>query len=309
MWPMIKIREEVKCNMKEKLNRVCKKIFILPAWLTVLIAVPSFLALVWFFLKGKTMEFATIFEIPMYCLSAYALIIVCTLVGRISIRTNRKLNTLPLWIRWKEDARFHTMVSIVPSLLLNFVYVITNVSVSVKNHAVWFAYLGIYYLLLTLMKSYLLHGLVFGKGLVDEKRELRKYRNCGISLLLMNMILSSVSAYIVEKNQNYHYDGMLIYVMAAVAFYSIITAVINLIRYRRLNSPILSAVKVINLTVAMVTLLALETAMISQFGQADGENFRRIMTSLTSGVVCFIEFIFAIYMIWNGTRNMKRLKN
>ena len=295
--------------MKEKINNICKKIFVLPVWLTVLIAVPSFLALMWFFLKGRDMEFITSFEIPLYCLSAYALIIVCTLVWRVLMQVKHKLNTIPLWIKWKEDVHFRTTVSIVPSLMLNFIYVITNISVSVKNHAVWFAYLGVYYLLLTLMKSYLLHGLVFGKDAVDEKREYRKYRNCGISLLLMNMILSSVSAYIVEKNQSYHYEGMLIYVMAAMAFYSIITAVINLIKYRRLNRPILSAVKVINLTVAMVTMLALETAMISQFGQTDGEIFRRVMTSLTTGAVCFIEFILSIYMIWNGRRNLKRLKN
>ncbi len=291
--------------MKEKIYHICKKIFVLPAWLTVLIAVPSVLALILFFLIGKNVETLELLEVPIYCLSAYALIIVCTGAGRIVILFRKWLNQISIWIKFREDPHFRTIITVLPSLLLNGLYVATNIAMGVKNHAMWFAYLGGYYLVLVVMKFYLLKNLVMNRKGADGKKEWRKYRNCGIGLLLLNMVLNAMCVYIVQKNQDYHYAGMLIYVMAAVAFYSLIAAVINLIKFRKYESPVLSAVKIINLTTAMVTMLALETAMISQFGETDQAEFRHIMTSLTSGAVCLIEFLTAIYMIYNGNKNLK----
>jgi len=77
---------------------------------------------------------------------------------------------------------------------------------------------------------------------------------------------------------------------------------------RKFNSPVLSAVKAINLTTAMVTMPALETAMISQFGGAENEDFRRSMVSMTAGVVCCVEFWIGIYMIRKGNKNLRKLK-
>ncbi len=137
--------------MEERIYHWCKKILILPAWPTILIAVPSFAALIWYFVIGNTMQNMQLIEIPVYCLSAYV------------------------------------------------------------------------------------------------------------------------------------------------------------IRYRKYKSPVLSAVKAINLTTAMVTMLALETAMISQFGSADEESFRQIMTSITAAVVCVVEFVTAVYMIYNGTSKQRNI--
>jgi uncharacterized membrane protein YfcA len=100
------------------------------------------------------------------------------------------------------------------------------------------------------------------------------------------------------------YPGLLIYAMALYAFYAVITAVINVIRFRRHGSPIHSAAKMISLTAALVSMLSLETAMISQFGGDDG--FRMIMTSISGGVVCTFVLAMAIYMIVRSTRFLKK---
>lgn len=128
---------------------------------------------------------------------------------------------------------------------------------------------------------------------------------CGLILMLMNVALSGVVVLVVRKNEGFHYAGYLIYVMAMYAFYNIITAVMNVVKYRRYNSPAMSAAKAINLAAALVSMLSLETAMLAQFDNGKNpETFRRAMTGSTGGCVCVIVLGIAIYMVIGSTRQI-----
>ncbi len=292
-------------EMKDKLLKVWNNFFVL-SWLPIiLIAIPSFL-FVAATLYFKTFPMAV--EIFAYGLSGYSLIISVTGIVRVGSRIKSFIQNLSLWKLFSGDVRLRTKIMMVPGLAINGIYVISNIALGIMNHASWFIYLGIYYLYLVVAKGQLLHNLVVSKNTSDYIVEYRKYRNCGINLLLLNIVLAAESVYIVYKNQNYHYQGWLIYAMAAVTFYNLIMSVINAVRFRKFNSPVLSAVKAVNLTTAMVTLLALETAMISQFGDAGEENFRRIMVTMTAGCICLIEFGMGIYMIRRGNKNLRELR-
>ncbi len=107
----------------------------------------------------------------------------------------------------------------------------------------------------------------------------------------------------VHRNKGFNYQGMLIYLMAMYAFYSVITAVVNLVKFRKHGSPILPAAKAINLVAAMISILSLETEMLAQFGGDD--EFRSVMTSATGGGVCTITIGIAIFMNVKSTRKLK----
>ncbi len=291
--------------MKEKLLRVWNKLFVLPLLPTLLIAIPSFL-FVTVVLYNRSFPAAA--EALAYGLSGYALIISVTGIVRVGAHIKNFVQALPVWKLFSSDVRLRTKIMMLPGLAINGIYVISNIALGVMNHAAWFIYLGIYYLYLVIAKGQLLQNLVVSKDTSNRIIEYRKYRNCGVILVLLNLVLASESVYIVYKNQNYHYQGWLIYAMAAVTFYNLIMSVINTVRFRKYDSPVLSAVKAVNLTTSMVTLLALETAMISQFGGVGNENFRRIMVSMTAGCICLIEFGIGIYMIRRGNRNLRELK-
>ena len=93
--------------------------------------------------------------------------------------------------------------------------------------------------------------------------------------------------------------------MATYSFYSIIIAIINVFKYRRHKSPVLSAAKAINLVAAMVSVLSLETAMLAQFGGNEAPGFRAVMTAATGGGVCTVVIAMAIFMIIKATRQLK----
>ena len=99
----------------------------------------------------------------------------------------------------------------------------------------------------------------------------------------------------------------MIYVMAMYAFYSVITAVINLVKYRKYGSPVLSAAKVISLTTAMVSMFSLESAMLAQFADASQAAFKKIMTECTGGVICVIVIGMAVYMMFRSTKEIRKI--
>ena len=70
----------------------------------------------------------------------------------------------------------------------------------------------------------------------------------------------------------------------------------------------MSAAKVINLTVALVSMLSLETAMLTQFGTGRDGVFRQIMTALTGAGVSVLVLGMAVYMIIKTTKQIKRIK-
>lgn len=143
----------------------------------------------------------------------------------------------------------------------------------------------------------------FGENI---NREYKKLRNTGIVLFLLNIVLTGMIILIISKDMYFYYPGYLIYAIALYDFYLIITAIINVFKYKNNKSPIISASKCISLTVAMISILSLEVAMIYQFGNND-TNFKLIMTSCTGFGIGLINSIMSIIMIYKGSKKISIL--
>ena len=140
----------------------------------------------------------------------------------------------------------------------------------------------------------------------DLPAEYRRYRACGVLLLFMNGALAGVIGYMVHQDRGATYPGLMIYMAAAYTFYITIAAIVNVIRWRRRGSPILSAAKNISLTAALVSMLTLEHAMTTQFG--GGRSFRRTMTAAFGGTICVAVLGMAVVMIVQAGRNLHKLQ-
>ncbi len=296
----------------EKLKRLLKKIFCLPPLWTCLAALfgyGSVLAVAVFKIQNPILQYAS------YIASAYALIVTVTGLGYIhtSIGGVRKfVSNHPLMKRFRSttvgekymtDVRFRTGVSLYQGFFINLVYIVMKLVSGIVYRSAWFIALTVYYMLLAVMRFLLVRRL----NVQDAASELRRYRLCGVMLLFMNQALAGVVTFMVHQNQGFDYPGVLIYAMAAYAFYAVILAIVNVVKTRKHNNPILSAAKAINLVAAMVSILSLETAMLAQFGENDDPMFRKAMTGATGGGVCTIVIGMAIYMIWRANKSLKKL--
>ena len=308
----------------ERCKQILKKIFFLPPFLTVLLALFGYgfvLAVAVFEIANPVLQYLS------YICSAYALIITITGFPHFIAFTKsvkryinehslmKKLRSTKLGKRFLSDVRFRTEVSLYQGLFINLLYIAMKMYSGIYYRSVWFISLAVYYILLAVMRFLLLYRGKWKKDIPEKSGktameiEIHRYRLCGIMLLIMNQALAGIVAFIVHQNKGFEYPGVLIYAMASYSFYSVITAVIKLVRFRKHGSPILSAAKVINLVAAMVSILSLETAMLAQFGGNDDPVFRKVMTAATGGGVCTIVIGMAIFMIWKSTIQMKERKS
>lgn len=300
----------------DTLKAILKKIFCLPPLPTVILSLFGYIFLI--LVAGFDVQ-AVALQHASYLASAYALCITITgfrylpeafgrfkgyLAGHFIVR---KIRSTRLGEMYLSDVYFRARVSLHAGLTINLVYIAIKLSVGISCRSVWFISLTVYYLLLAVMRFSLVLYADHHQTGNDTYAEFRRYRACGIMLLLMNQALALIVIIIVRQNYGFEYPGNLIYVMALYAFYAVITAVINIVKTRRHQSPVLSAAKAVDLVVAMVAILSLETAMLSQFG-GDDPMFRRGMTGSTGGAVCTIVIVMAIYMICRANINLKTKK-
>ena len=84
-------------------------------------------------------------------------------------------------------------------------------------------------------------------------------------------------------------------------------SVVNLVKFRRLGSPILSAAKVLNFIAALMSIRGLQTAMIAQFS-GDAEQSRRMMNTMTGSAVYAIVIAIAICMLIRSKKSGKQVE-
>lgn len=242
-----------------------------------------------------------------YCMSAYCLTIWVLPLPRMFRKAKANimhwLTGMAFGRNYIGDLVFRGSVGLYSGMATNFFYVVFRIFVGIRYASVWFLTIAIYYLLLAIMRL----SLILSYRNRNMKSELRCYRRTAWLLFLLNIPMGGMIVLMVLTDSGYSYPGYVIYLSALYTFYTIILAIVNLVKFRKLGSPILSAAKVLNFVAALMSMLGLQTAMISQFS-TEGENFRRLMNAITGGGVWFSVILIAVYMLLHS-RKMKEVKS
>lgn len=243
-----------------------------------------------------------------YIFSAYSLTILCAKAPILFRKIKEAKNRNKYITLYQSDAQLRVKLSLYGSVTLNILYALLQLFSGFHFHSIWFYALAGYYTLLAVMRFFLLKDtrkIVAGE---NKFYEYLVYRLCGVLLLLMNLTLGVIVFYIVWQNRGFEYHSIHTIAMAAYTFTSMTLAVINVFKYRLYESPIMSAARVISLASALVSVLSLETAMITAFGEQGNDSFRQTMTAITGVSVCILVLAMAIYMIIHSTKEIKQLK-
>ena len=274
-----------------------------PKWVLLTLPPIVFAALIYVLRKGKNSMPAYM----IYCMSAYCLTIWVLPLPRLFRKAKanilHRLTGTMFGGKYIGDLAFRGSVSIYQGMMVNFLYVVFRIFVGIRYASVWFLTIAIYYLLLGIMRL----SLILSYRNRNMKSELRCYRRTAWLLFLLNIPMGGMIVLMVLTDSGYSYPGYVIYLSALYTFYTIILAIVNLVKFRKLGSPILSAAKVLNFVAALMSMLGLQTAMISQFS-TEGENFRRLMNAITGGGVWFSVILIAVYMLLHS-RKMKEVKS
>ena len=244
-----------------------------------------------------------------YVIAAYTLTVWCVkipyLIGFFkSFRNENKYAIL-----WRSDPRLRVNVSLYGTLAWNALYGIFQLWLGFYHRTFWFYSLGTYYICLGVMRFFLArHTTRYAPG-ERMQTELKKYRACGIVFLLMNLALTLIIFFMVYWNRTFEHHMITAITMAAYTFTALTAAIINVIKYRKYNSPVYSASKAISLAAALVSMLILESTMFTTFG--DGtmtDTAQKMMLGATGGAISVVVVATAVYMISVGTKKLKELK-
>ncbi|MBQ8904260.1 MAG: hypothetical protein IJY73_10655 [Oscillospiraceae bacterium] len=279
-----------------------------PVWIIALLVPICTAALIYTFIGGYEAHPVAYFT---YVLSFYTLTVVvmrCIKVVPKQYRAaKKKIYDNPIGNRYFTDHKFKTHVILYRNLAVNILYVGVNIVSGFLYHTAWFFILAFYYTILAVMR-FLLVRFVNHVGIgTDRFKELRRSRLCGYILLTVNLALSAAVLMILYQNKGYEYHGILIYVMAAYTFYITTLAIINLIKYRKLGSPVMSMAKIINMAAALVSMLSLETAMFSQFGKDMSTENKQIFIMLTGAGVSIVIITMSVYSIVKNSKEIKKI--
>lgn len=287
-----------------------KKLLFPPIWSVILLVIISASALVMVFVNSLEMSLLAYVS---YALSAYALTVFCMLCWKVMPgyyrKVKSKLHKNKYIDRYMTDAVFKSNVGLYRSLAINVVYVVVNAVSGYIYQTYWFVIFAVYYAIIAIMRFLLVRYVVKHPIGSDRMGELKRARLCAYILLTVNLALSGAVLMMVFFNRGFQYQGILIYVIALYTFYTTTTAIIDMIKYRKYKSPVMSITKIIKMASALFSMLFLETAMFAQFGAETSAETKRIMIMATGAGISVAVVGMAVYMIVQTSKEIKNKKD
>ena len=208
--------------------------------------------------------------------------------------------------RFITDIPYRVKATLYTTLILNLLYAALKLIAGIYYASFWYGADALYYIVLSTLRVLLLRQI--RKEGRDLSIEFRIYRFCGILLFALNATLTGVVYQTINKSMGYQYPGLLIYIVATFTFGFLVTAIVNVLQYRKFNRPLFSAVMMTSLAQALVAMFALQSAMFASFGNSESQSLKDLMNSLTGAGVCIAIFGMAVYMVVQANQNLKILR-
>ncbi len=251
---------------------------------------------------------SSLIAVVSYVISFYTLLVWCMKLPKlIAFFKNFKNENKYLQI-WTGDVRLRVRVSLYGSFIWNSAYAVFQLCLGLYHSSVWYYSLAGYYICLALMRFFLSRHTSRHLPGEQMKRELMEYRSCGWIFLVINLALSAMVFLMIYRNKSARHYEITTIAMAAYTFTTFTFAVVNIMRYRKYQSPVYSASKAISLAAACVSMITLTSTMLSSFGDGTTDSgFRTYMLAGLGAAVAVFITTMAVYMIVKANKQMKQL--
>ena len=249
----------------------------------------------------------SIIAIVTYLLAFYLLMVICFRIPRV-IKFCQTLKKENKYIqKWLSDVHLRMNVSLYGALIWNVMFAILQLILGFINHSFWFLSMFFYYVILGVMRFFLLKHTRNYQPKEDMQMETKKSILCGWLLLFMNLTLAVIVVFVILLNDTFQHHMITTIAIAFFTFLTLTFAIINLVRYRKYQSPIYSAAKSISLIAVCVSLLTMETTMLATFGAIESQLFKQIILSISGVAVIGFAITMAIIMIVKGYKQLIKI--
>lgn len=277
-------------------------------WLLVLVlTIVSASGLTYVFVNGMD---AHPIAYGVYVLSFYTLLTVCYRVPpflkavKAGVYKNRHAAL------YFSDKALRARISLYSGTVINLAYAVFKFAAGVYYRSTWFGAVALYYFVACLIRYLLVRGDRQSLRLQSEEEryhhDWRSYRITSWLLLMLNATMTGMVFQMIHQNESYSYPGFVIYASAGYTFYRLTMASIRMVKIQKDNNPVWSAVTAMDLSVALMAIFALQTAMFSSFGGDMAEETRQLMNAITGGCVCFLVVLIAVIMLYRAHKAMEK---
>ena len=291
-------------------KKIGKKLLFPPIYLLVILVILSAVALTFVFAKGleQTIPAYIVYGLAFYTLSTVTVYCVLVLPKQYST-IKQNIYNHPFGNRYMTDEVFRTNISLCVSFGISMLYAGINLWSWYALQSYWFMVLAVYYVIMAVMRFLLVRYVRIQKIGTSILGEWKRSRSCAYILLLINLSLSGAVLMILYQHRGYDYPGILIYVMALYTFYALTMSIVDMVKCRKMGSPVMSTAKIVSLSAAVVSLLNLETAMFAQFGADMSAEHQRIFIILTGAGVSITIVTLSVTLIGNANKEIRRIQN
>ena len=247
----------------------------------------------------------SIIAIISYLLSFYVLLTICFRMPRIIVffknlkEQNKYIN------KWFSDVHLRMNVTLYGSLIWNIAFAIFQLGLGFYHKSFWFYSMFAYYILLGVIRFFLVKHTRKYKANEETVIEIKKSILWGWLLIIMNLALALIVFFMVYYNRTFYHHMIITIALAAYTFLTFTFAIIDIVKYRKYNSPVYSAAKTISLIAGAVSMLTLETTMLTTFGSEENPLFAPIMLFATGVAVMGFAITMSVIMIIRGNKKLK----
>lgn len=200
-----------------------------------------------------------------------------------------------VWDRYLGNKQDRTAMINVVSLVINALIGIGKLILGIYLLSGWFITNAVYYLILCVAKGQVLQKYKVAKRMKSPKErytlELTVYKRGGLFLCFLGMSYSLVCLRMYLIGDAFIYEGNIVYIVSTVAFTKLVFAVYGTWANRHLHNPIISTLKMINFTDAMVSIVVTQATLLTMQGSP-----LALKTSSLFGMGCSV--LFCLMGVW-----------
>jgi hypothetical protein len=249
-----------------------------------------------------------VISIVSYVLAFYSLSVVVLRIPNM-IEFAKKIKDDNKYIKkLTTDTHFRINLFLYGSLVWNIIYAVFQLCLGFYHMSFWFYSMAIYYIMLAVMRFYIVRYTTKHQAGESYEIELKKYNLCGWLLLFMNLAISIIIFYIIYWGRTFYHHQITTIALAAYTFVTFTFAIINFIKYRKFNSPVYLATKVISLVAACVSMVTLTTTMLTTFGTDDIYEFKKIILTFVGTFVSIFIIIMSVMIIIKTKKELNKIK-
>lgn len=215
-------------------------------------------------------------------------------------------------LRYRQDYEFKTVVKTLFSTVATAAIATYQLFVALfaGGNTTWLFTLSAYYYGLALARVAVLlsHRIGIVRKENEERRHVRDARNYlfgGAFLELLTLFYSGIIVLVTVQGLHYEYRGYFIYAMAFYAFWKVISAIVNAVKYKKFGDFTVQTMRNFNVADGLVSIVALQSAMLYTFSEGD-LLFARAMNAGIGGTMGALILALGAYMIVKGTYLLKK---